>query len=147
MRVTRVLIAALTGGRPPVEREESSVQYSRKRRRCHRRTVSGVTITRGCLPPGPDASQPDPEKAVRRTKLGPGHRSLIDGELFAQGQVLEGELAMAAKEEGEEPKQVEQERDHRAGIVSGSMLRDQSLAGRTEFWRRTARKIAISLES
>jgi len=34
---------------PAVARLSSSVQYSRKRRRCHRRTVSGVTITRGCL--------------------------------------------------------------------------------------------------
>lgn len=47
MRVTRTLISALTDGRPPVGRAESLVQYSRKRRRCHRRTVSGVTITRG----------------------------------------------------------------------------------------------------
>ena len=51
IRVTRALISALTGGRPPVGRPESLVQYSRKRRRCHRRTVSGVTITRGCLHP------------------------------------------------------------------------------------------------
>jgi len=70
------------------------------------------------LPPlGPDPGQPDPEKAVRRTKLGPGRRSLVDGELLAQGQVLEGELAMAAEEEGQEPNQVEQESDHRARIV------------------------------
>jgi hypothetical protein len=40
------------------------------------------------------------------------HRSLVDGELLAQGQVLESELAMAAEEEGEEPEQVEYEGDH-----------------------------------
>jgi steroid delta-isomerase-like uncharacterized protein len=57
---------------------------------------------------------------------------------LAQGQVLDGELAMAADEEGEEPKQVEEEGDHRAGIVSGSELTDQPLACRTEFWRSTA---------
>jgi len=56
--------------------------------------------------------------------------------LLAQGQVLEGELAMAAEEEGEEPKQVEQESDHRAEIVAGSEPTDQPL-GRTRFWRRT----------
>jgi hypothetical protein len=43
------LISALTGGRPLVVRLESWAQYSRKRRRCHRRTVSGVTIRRDCL--------------------------------------------------------------------------------------------------
>jgi hypothetical protein len=47
----RALISALTGGRPPVGRPESSVQYWRKRRRCHLRTVAGVTITRACFHP------------------------------------------------------------------------------------------------
>ena len=42
----------------------------------------------------------------------PGRRSLVDGELLVQGQVLEGELTMAADEEGEEPEQVEYEGDH-----------------------------------
>jgi hypothetical protein len=51
IRVIRARISALIGGRPPVVRAESLVQYSRKRRRCHRRTVSGVTITRDCLHP------------------------------------------------------------------------------------------------
>jgi hypothetical protein len=39
--------------------------------------------------------------------VGDGSLSSIDGELLAQGQVLEGELAMAADEEREEPEQVE----------------------------------------
>jgi hypothetical protein len=46
-RLTRALISALTEGRPPVGRPESWVQYWRKRRRCHRGTVSGVAITSG----------------------------------------------------------------------------------------------------
>jgi hypothetical protein len=32
---------------------------------------------------------------------------LLDGEPLAQGQVLEGELAVAADEKGEEPKHME----------------------------------------
>ena len=36
---------------------------------------------------------------------------------------------MATEEEGEEPKQAEQEGDHRAGILSGSKLRDQPFSG------------------
>jgi IS1 family transposase len=39
-------MSALTGGRPTVGRPESLAQCSRKRRRCQRRTVSGVAITR-----------------------------------------------------------------------------------------------------
>jgi hypothetical protein len=34
-------------------------------------------------------------------------RALLDDELLAQGEVLEGELAMAEDEEGEEPEHVE----------------------------------------
>jgi hypothetical protein len=37
-------------------------------------------------------------------------------------------LVLAAAEDREEPEQVEQEGEHRAGIVSGSALRDQPLA-------------------
>jgi hypothetical protein len=48
---------------------------------------------------------------------------------MAQGEVLEGEMAAAIEEEGEEPKQVEQESDHRAEIVAGLEPTDQSLAG------------------
>ncbi len=88
-------------------------------------------------PAGPDSGQPDPQQAVGRAQPRPGRRSLIDGELLAQGQVLEGELARAADEEGEEAEQVEEEGDHRAEIVSGSEPIDQPLARRTEFWRRT----------
>jgi hypothetical protein len=51
----------------------------------------------------------------------------------AQSQVLDGELAVAAEEEGEEPKQVEQESDHRAEIVARSESIDQPLALRTDF--------------
>jgi hypothetical protein len=58
MRVTRALISASTGGRPPVEPPESWVQYLRKRRRCQRRTVSGVTITRACRHPAQILASP-----------------------------------------------------------------------------------------
>jgi hypothetical protein len=51
MRVTRALISALTGGRPAMGRAESLVQCSQKRRRCHRRTVLGDTMTSACLQP------------------------------------------------------------------------------------------------
>ena len=68
------------------------------------------------------------EEAIRRAKLGPRLRPPVHGELVAQGAVLEGELAMAAAEEREESKQVEQEGDHRAEILSESAPTDQRLA-------------------
>ncbi len=78
------------------------------------------------LPPaGADPGQADPEETIHRAQPRSGHRSLVDGKLVPQGQILEGELAVAADEEGEEPKHREQDADHRAGIVSGSESRDQ----------------------
>ena len=68
MRVIKVLISAWTAGRPPGERPESLLQYSRKRRRCHRRTVLAVTITRGCLHPAQTlASQIQKRRSVVRS--------------------------------------------------------------------------------
>jgi len=64
------------------------------------------------------------------------HCSLVDSKLLAQGQVLEGELSMAAHKEREKPKEVKED-DHRAGIVFGSKPIDQLLDGRARFWRAT----------
>ena len=61
----------------------------------------------GLLPPGPDSGQPYPEEAINSAEGRPGHRSFVHGELLTQGQILESQLAVAAKEEGEKPKQVE----------------------------------------
>jgi hypothetical protein len=58
----------------------------------------------------------------------------------AQGEVLEGELAVAAAEEGEEAQQVEQRSDHGTAIVSESAVNDQPISRRTGFWRRTGSK-------
>src|SRR6516162_3486793 len=68
IREIRALIAALTGGRPTGGRPESLVQCARKRRRCHRRTVSGATITRAALHPVQTlASQTHRRRSVRRS--------------------------------------------------------------------------------
>jgi hypothetical protein len=64
-----------------------------------------------------------------------GDHSLVDGELLAQGEVLQGQLAMAAEEDGEEPQQVEQQGDHQAeiGLRSAS---DQPLSAGPGFGER-----------
>ena len=51
-------------------------------------------------PVGPHSGQRDPEKPISSAQWGPAHRSLVDGELLPQGHVLEGELAVAAEEDG-----------------------------------------------
>jgi 5-methylcytosine-specific restriction endonuclease McrA len=50
-----------------------------------------------------------------------------------QGEVLEGELAVAAAEKGQEAKQLEQEGDHRTRIFSGSEPADQPLTAGPNF--------------
>ena len=89
----------------------------------------------GCRHPAQTLASATPEKPISRAELRPGHRSLVDGELLVQGEVFEGELAMAAEEEGEESKEVEQESGHRAEIVAGSEPTDQLLGGLTGFWQ------------
>ena len=68
------------------------------------------------------------EEAIRRAQLGSGRRSFVHRQLLPQGKVLDRELAVAAEEEREESKHVEQEGDHRAEILSGSAPIDQQLA-------------------
>ena len=68
------------------------------------------------------------EEAIRRAQLGSGRRSFVHSQLLPQGKVLDSELAVAAEEEREESKHVEQEGDHRAEILSGSAPTDQRLA-------------------
>ena len=54
-------------------------------------------MTRDRFHPAQTLASPIQKRRVRRTKLGPRHRPLVDGELVAQGQVLDGELAVAAE--------------------------------------------------
>jgi hypothetical protein len=62
--------------------------------------------------------------------LGPGDVQHLRRDV---GEVLQGELAVAAAEEREESKQVEQEGNHRAGIFPRSEATDQPLARRRSF--------------
>ncbi len=55
--------------------------------------------------------------------------SLVHDELLAQGDVLEGELPVAAAKNGEESQQVEQEGDHHARILARPALTDQPPPG------------------
>jgi hypothetical protein len=51
-------------------------------------------------------------KAVGWAEPRPLSRSLVDGELLAQGQVHRGRTSGGAEDEGKEPEQVENEGDH-----------------------------------
>src|SRR5260370_24507713 len=53
------------------------------------------------LPPAsPQPGQRDPKEPVAPAQPRPVRRSLVDGQLLPQGEVLEGELAVPAIEEG-----------------------------------------------
>ena len=103
--LTRAAISALIGGRPtggpagepgPVLAEASALPPQ---------DGVGRHDDQSLPPAGPDSGQPDPQEAIHRAQSRPGRRSLVHGELLAQGEVLEGELAVAAAEEREESKQ------------------------------------------
>jgi len=66
----------------------------------------------GVPPPGPDPGQSHPEQPISGPEFRAGHRALVHGELLMQGQVLQRESAVAAPEEREESKNMEQEGDH-----------------------------------
>jgi hypothetical protein len=70
---TSAAISALTGGRPLyLGRPERRVQYSRKRRRCQRRTVSGETMTSACRQPGQSLARPAQNRRSVVRSLGRG---------------------------------------------------------------------------
>jgi hypothetical protein len=99
----------------------------------------------GPSPPRPQLGQRDPEHAVRPAKSRSSDRALVHGELLAQGEVFESELAVSAAEDREESKQVEQRANRGTAIVSGSEPEDQPLIRWTGFWRWTpARRSAAS---
>jgi hypothetical protein len=66
----------------------------------------------GRPPLGPDSGQPDPDETIHPAQSRPRDGSLVHGELVAQGEVLQSQLPLAAAEEREEAKQVEQRADH-----------------------------------
>lgn len=72
MFLTRAAISVLMRGRPPVGLRESLVQYSRKRRRCQRRTVSGETMTSAFRQPVQTLAKPTQNRRsiVRSFSLG-----------------------------------------------------------------------------
>ena len=72
MFLMRAVISALIGGQPTRGRPESLVQCSPKRRRCHRRTVSGDTRTRACLQPAKTLASPTHKRRSIVRNLGRG---------------------------------------------------------------------------
>ena len=100
LRPDQVLIPALTGGgRRSADRRAWSNTSGRVGAAIAGR-VSGDTITRACLQPVQTLASPIHNRRSFVRSFGPGRSSPIDGELLVQGQVLEGELAVAADEEG-----------------------------------------------
>jgi hypothetical protein len=76
--LTSAATSLLTGARPPRDRPERRVQYSRKRRRCQSRTVSGETMTSACRQPVQTQARSAPEETVGRVELRAASCSLVD---------------------------------------------------------------------
>src|SRR5262245_17349382 len=115
-------ILAFTGGRPPVGGSEQRVQYSRRRRRRHPRTVSGVTTRRVCSMLStlwPATSRTDDLSYGASSR----RRPVVDGELLSEGRGCQGRAgetdafsaAVSAVESGERVRRV---RRPRGGVPS-----------------------------
>ena len=87
--VRRILGEGEVGPSAVVVLEVPGEECRTRRRWWARMTRTKSTRKRALPPPGPDAGEPDPEEPVRRTRLRPSRRSLVDGELLAQGEVLD----------------------------------------------------------
>jgi hypothetical protein len=72
-------------------------------------------MTRACLQAGHTLTT-RPKEPIARSEFWPIHPPFVDGQLLPQGEVLEGELAVAAAQGREESEEMEQEDDHRARI-------------------------------
>jgi hypothetical protein len=89
------------------------VQSARKRRCCHRRTVSGVTITRDRRHPAQTrASQTHQKSRSVGCSLGRVTVRLYTASWWRRARFSRASWAVAAGEEREETKQVEQCGDH-----------------------------------
>jgi len=106
MRVTRALIAALTGGRPLRVRPERWVQYSRKRRRRHRRTVSGDTIINACLQPAHTRASPTQNRWSVGRSLGRVVVLRYTASWWRKARFSRAQLLVATAEEGQQTEQV-----------------------------------------
>jgi hypothetical protein len=98
MRLTKALIAGSMGGRPPGGAARHKRPVRAKATPLPPQDSVRSHDYEGLLPPGPDAGQPDPEEAIASAERWPGHRSFVHSELLTQGQILEGQLAVAAQE-------------------------------------------------
>ena len=132
MRVTRALISSWMRARP-VGLPESLVPVLAETAPLPPQDGVGSHDHQGLFPPGPDSGQPDPER---------GDQSCVVAvaSLFACRRRAGGARRDSRERAGggrstrrEESKQVEQEDDHRARIVSGSKLTVQPPDRRTEF--------------
>ena len=92
----RAAISASRGGRPPVGRREIRGAILAEAAALPAQDGVGRDDDQRLPPAAPHFGQAGPKQPVRRTELWAGRRSLVDGELLAQGQVFEGELTAAA---------------------------------------------------
>ena len=102
---------------------------------------AGRYRTRRCLALSPSRSRlcsGRPKQMIHRMDSRPGRRALVDGELLTQGKVLEGELAVAADEEWQEPSRWSTRLI--TGRDCGRRGADRSITWRRTFWRRAARQ-------
>ena len=115
------------GRREPIGRI-SGRHNSRKRRRCHRRTVSAVTITRGCLHPAQTLASPTQKRRSVVRSLGRAVVLLYTASCCRRARFSTASWRWPPKRNGRSRSTWSKRGDHRAEILSGSAPTDQRLA-------------------
>jgi len=91
------------------------------------------------VPPYP--SQSNPEQSVEATNGGLRSRAPIDSQLLMQRQVLENQSAVSARENDQEPNNVDDPGHHRVSMTGvGSRSRGRVESGFTGVWRSPCRR-------
>jgi hypothetical protein len=109
---TRAMISALTDRRPTGRLPESLAQCLRTRRRCQCTTGVGSREHEGLPPPGPDLGQANTEQAIPPCAAWAGLPFACTRRRDDVRRGSRGRADVAAAEEREETKQLEQEGDH-----------------------------------
>jgi hypothetical protein len=139
IRRTRQRTSPSVGGRPGGLLERQA-QKRRKATRCQRTTVPGLTTrrtSRQCDQARESVTQKNRSDHARR---GRRRRRWRDGELLAQGQVLDGEVGVGLTGRLGGAENGEQEREHGAHLAPAALVKGADTApnitGRSGFGER-----------
>jgi hypothetical protein len=121
--------AARTRSACPVPREAAAMPGDDRR---------GLDDHQGRLPVAPYPSQSNPEQSIEATNGGLRSGAPVQSQLLMQRQVFENQSAVSARENDQEPNNVDDPGDHRFSIAGAAHMAEAVEWAPFRFWRTTA---------